>query len=107
MGQKQMTVAGSALRRIGLALLVAALMSAMLVVMTAPAFAVKGGTHFGGGGGGTGGDGGVARNNPHKDTDGDGIPDSQDNCPTLANPDQVDVEPAGGDGIGDACQIVP
>jgi ribosomal protein L7/L12 len=34
------------------------------------------------------------------DTDGDGIPDSQDNCPNVANPDQAD---SNGDGIGDAC----
>jgi hypothetical protein len=34
------------------------------------------------------------------DTDGDGIPDSRDNCPTSPNPDQADSD---GDGIGDAC----
>ena len=34
------------------------------------------------------------------DTDGDGIPDSVDNCPLVANPDQAD---ANGDGVGDAC----
>ena len=43
MRQKQIMVAGGALRRIGLALLVAALMAAMLVIMAAPAFAVGGG----------------------------------------------------------------
>jgi hypothetical protein len=96
------------MKRFILVLAVAALMAATMVVMTAPAFAVKGGTHFGGGGGGTGGDGGVARHNPHKDTDtdGDGIPDSQDNCPTVTNSDQLDDNPPGGDGIGDACQII-
>ena len=38
------------------------------------------------------------------DTDGDGIPDSIDNCPTVANPDQRDTD---GDGIGDACDPTP
>jgi len=34
------------------------------------------------------------------DTDGDGIPDAQDNCPLVPNPDQRD---SNNDGIGDAC----
>ncbi len=34
------------------------------------------------------------------DTDGDGISDGQDNCPTEPNPDQIDTD---GDGLGDAC----
>ena len=34
------------------------------------------------------------------DTDGDGVCDDVDNCPTVANPDQGDLD---ADGIGDAC----
>lgn len=34
------------------------------------------------------------------DTDGDGIVDSSDNCPTIANADQADADH---DGLGDAC----
>jgi hypothetical protein len=34
------------------------------------------------------------------DTDGDGVPDAEDNCPTVPNPDQEDTN---GDGTGDAC----
>ena len=34
------------------------------------------------------------------DSDNDGIPDSEDNCPDTPNPDQEDTD---GDGIGDAC----
>jgi putative Ig domain-containing protein/thrombospondin type 3 repeat protein/galactose oxidase-like protein len=38
------------------------------------------------------------------DTDGDGIPDGQDNCPTVPNPNQAD---SNGNGIGDACDPTP
>ena len=34
------------------------------------------------------------------DTDGDGVLDNVDNCPSVANPGQADAD---GDGIGDAC----
>lgn len=34
------------------------------------------------------------------DTDSDGVPDNQDNCPDVANPDQSDHD---NDGLGDAC----
>jgi len=34
------------------------------------------------------------------DVDGDGVPNLQDNCPTVANPEQEDAD---GDGAGDAC----
>ncbi len=34
------------------------------------------------------------------DADADGVPDSTDNCPTVANPDQRDAD---GDGLGSAC----
>ncbi len=35
-----------------------------------------------------------------QDTDGDGVPDVIDNCPTVPNPDQTDTN---NDGFGDAC----
>ena len=38
------------------------------------------------------------------DTDGDGISDSRDNCPTTFNPDQADADE---DGTGDACDPTP
>ncbi|HUE29439.1 MAG TPA: thrombospondin type 3 repeat-containing protein, partial [Verrucomicrobiae bacterium] len=39
-----------------------------------------------------------------EDTDGDGIPDAQDNCPAIWNPAQTDTD---GDGIGDVCDPCP
>jgi len=38
------------------------------------------------------------------DTDGDGVGDPNDNCPTVVNPGQEDAD---GDGYGDACDICP
>jgi hypothetical protein len=39
---------------------------------------------------------------PAVDTDSDGIPDQQDNCPLLANPSQADCD---SDSVGDVCEI--
>lgn len=41
---------------------------------------------------------------PIIDTDRDGVPDAQDNCPNTPNPDQADSD---GDGQGDACELPP
>ncbi|MCH8993311.1 MAG: thrombospondin type 3 repeat-containing protein, partial [Acidobacteria bacterium] len=38
------------------------------------------------------------------DQDGDGVPDNIDNCPTVANADQLD---ANGNGVGDSCESAP
>ncbi len=38
------------------------------------------------------------------DSDGDNVPDFEDNCPTVRNPDQMDTD---GDGIGDLCDRCP
>jgi hypothetical protein len=40
----------------------------------------------------------------HKDSDGDGIVDACDNCPSVYNPNQLDSD---GDGIGDVCDNCP
>ncbi len=41
---------------------------------------------------------------PVPDSDGDGIPDPNDNCPHTYNPDQLDTDQ---DGVGDACDNCP
>jgi hypothetical protein len=41
---------------------------------------------------------------PPPDQDKDGVPDFRDNCPTTANPDQLDVDR---DGVGAACETSP
>lgn len=41
---------------------------------------------------------------PGTDSDGDGIEDDEDNCPAVANADQLDRD---GDGSGDACDAAP
>jgi Thrombospondin type 3 repeat len=38
------------------------------------------------------------------DADGDGVPDTIDNCPGVANPSQADGDH---DGVGDACEVTP
>ena len=58
----------------------------------------------GGGGGSNGGGAGFSYERSTDpdvlDTDGDGVIDSLDNCPNVANADQTDTD---GDGIGDVC----
>jgi hypothetical protein len=42
-----------------------------------------------------------------QDTDGDGVPDSFDNCPFVVNTNQADSDLGGPDGVGDACDNCP
>ncbi len=45
----------------------------------------------------------TVRGVPIPDADCDGVPDTEDNCPTVQNPEQRDTN---GDGIGDSCDLV-
>ena len=67
----------------------------------------EGGTPSDGGTGGSAGQGGASGasgtdggSNPPDDVDGDGIPNVDDNCSILFNPNQEDLD---GDGLGDRC----
>ena len=53
-----------------------------------------------GDGGGGGGGAGAAATPAAPDRDGDGIPDSRDNCPSIPNADQANQD---GDALGDVC----
>ena len=46
----------------------------------------------------------VISQGPDADQDGDGLPDGDDNCPSVANADQADGD---GDGVGDVCDNCP
>jgi len=48
--------------------------------------------------------GGVCQSSPTTDVDNDGVCSPPDNCPTVANSDQADVDQ---DGLGDACDPCP
>jgi len=49
-------------------------------------------------------DGNIYCFGPALDSDGDGIPDPEDNCPDIYNPDQNDLDT---DGLGDLCDNCP
>ncbi|MBM4319186.1 MAG: hypothetical protein FJ125_04320, partial [Deltaproteobacteria bacterium] len=46
----------------------------------------------------------VFTDDPGPDTDGDQLPDREDNCPTVLNPGSSDLDL---DGVGDACDVCP
>lgn len=70
--------------------------NATTVAATVRPVSTGGGDGGGGGGGGCGGGGGDAT-----DSDGDGVPDAIDNCPSVANADQAD---ANDNQMGDVCE---
>jgi hypothetical protein len=75
----------------------------VIVCSFAAACSFREGTPSGSGGGGSDGVD-APGGDPNADTDGDGIVDLADNCPTVANTDQHDHD---GDLRGDACDVCP
>jgi hypothetical protein len=83
---------------------------ALLTLLCACSFRLNGAGPDGGGSGSSGSGvdaamgSGIDAPGGSKDTDGDGVPDNLDNCPTVANADQRDHDT---DGRGDVCDLCP